>query len=215
MTYSQQAYDAIKRKIVTLKLPPGSVIDETSLRNELGLGRTPIREALKRLERDRLVTIVPRRGTFVTDIELDDLVPLYESRAVLEAFIAQAAAQRGQPHHWQQMEAVLEEAHPADGSPEMEDLLEVDRRCHEIMYAAANHVYLTDTLVMLYAQSQRLWHKFLPRSRDLQSAIATHWAILNALKAGNGVEAARLASSHIHDFQAAIQAGIMKTVTSG
>ena len=215
MSYSRQAYNAIKRQIVTLKLPPGSVVDETALQAELGLGRTPIREALKQLERDRLITIIPRRGTFVTDVEIADLVPLYESRAVLEAYIARTAAERGKHHHWQQMQAILDEAMAAEDRLEADTLLEVDRLCHEIMYEAANHIYLTDTLIMLYAQSQRLWHKYLPSSDDLRSAIATHQAILDALRSGDGDRAARLVKAHINDFQAAIQASIMRTLIRG
>lgn len=214
MSYSQQAYRAIKRQIVTLEMPPGSVVDESALRRELGLGRTPIREALKMLERDRLISIVPRRGTFVTDIDIADLVPLYESRAVLESYIARAAAQRGQPHHWQQMEAILEET-KTGAETTVDDLLEADRLFHEIMYEAAGHVYLTDTLIMLFAQSQRLWHKYQLDSHDLHSAIASHHAILAALKCGDGDEAARLVAAHIHDFQTAVQASIMQTVTTG
>ena len=81
---SQTAYQAIKYKIISLELPPGSVVDEFSLRTELGLGRTPIREALQRLSMEKLVTIVPRRGTFVTQIGLTDLQRLSEARLILE-----------------------------------------------------------------------------------------------------------------------------------
>lgn len=213
MSYSQQAYEAIKHKIVTLALPPGCVIDEAVLRDELGLGRTPIREALKLLERDRLINIAPRRGTFVTDIDLSDLMPLYESRAILEAFIARAAAQRGDEHHWREMQAVLDEVNEVEGADSTESLLDADRLCHEIMYKAADHIYLTDTLIMLYAQSQRLWHKYLPNNHDLHTAIGKHQVILDALQAGNGGRAAELVTEHIRDFQTAIQGSIVQTIT--
>ena len=75
-----------QEKIVSLELPPGSVIDEAGLQEELDLGRTPIREALKRLSLEKLVVIIPRRGMFVSDIGITDLQQLYEVRVVLEAW---------------------------------------------------------------------------------------------------------------------------------
>ena len=159
MSLSKQAYEAIKHKIVTLELEPGSVIDETALRNELGLGRTPIREALQLLERDKLVSIIPRRGMFVTEISMADLTLLYESRKVLESYIARLAAQRGSEANWQRMQRVLDDVSDGDNFAPVEQLIEADRLCHEIMFDAADHPYLGDTLIMLYAQSHRLWHK--------------------------------------------------------
>ena len=70
---SQIAYESIRQKIVSLELPPGEVIDENGLRHEMELGRTPIREALQRLALEKLVTIVPRRGMFVTEVSINDL----------------------------------------------------------------------------------------------------------------------------------------------
>jgi DNA-binding GntR family transcriptional regulator len=103
----QRAYERIKKKIVSLELSPGSVIDEAVLQAELDLGRTPIREALQRLSLEKLVVIVPRRGMFVADIGVMDLQRLFEVRVVLECMAARLAAQRGTEQHWQRMEAVL------------------------------------------------------------------------------------------------------------
>ncbi|MCX7853916.1 MAG: GntR family transcriptional regulator, partial [Caldilineales bacterium] len=90
---SQRAYEGIKHQIISLALPPGAVIDEDRLQAELGLGRTPIREALQRLALEKLVTIVPRRGTFVTEIGLMDLRLLFEVRVPLESLATRLAAQ--------------------------------------------------------------------------------------------------------------------------
>ena len=75
---SVQAYEQIRRKIVSLALPPGATVDESMLQEELGVGRTPIREALQRLSLEKLVTIVPRRGIFVTEIAFNQIAPLDE-----------------------------------------------------------------------------------------------------------------------------------------
>lgn len=212
MSLSKQAYEAIKHKIVSLELAPGEMIDEMALRSGLGFGRTPIREALQLLERDKLVTIIPRRGTFVTEVAMQDLPLLYESRKVVEAYIAKLAAQRGTDAHWQQMQAVLDGVVKGDVFASAEKLIEADRQCHEIMFEAANHPYLGDTLVMLYAQSHRLWHRYLPQVHDMRGAILEHIAILNALRDGDGELAATLIADHITTFQESIRQVMMAEI---
>ncbi|MEE8391378.1 MAG: GntR family transcriptional regulator, partial [Anaerolineae bacterium] len=91
---SEKAYRLIKEKIITLELSPSKVISEQSLMEDLGLGRTPIREALLQLAKEDLVTVVPRRGMFVADISITDLQKISEVRIVLEGFCARLAAQR-------------------------------------------------------------------------------------------------------------------------
>lgn len=205
---SQQAYEVIKHQIVSLHLRPGSTIDEARLQTELGLGRTPIREALQRLTQEKLVAIAPRRGTFVTGIELMDLKLLFEARVPLEGLAARLAAQRGSNAHWQKMEAVLS-ALVDNGAPHSnEDMIAVDAACHEIMYDAAGNPFLRDTLVTLYALSLRLWYYSLSQMGDVSSAIAEHRTILEALQQRQGDRAAQIMEQHIQAFQTEIQAAM-------
>src|SRR2546427_1570916 len=94
---SEQAYLRIRDQIITLSLPPGSVIDEGRLRQQLGLGRTPIREALRRLSQEDLVAVIPNRGTFVAGITITDLAAVTEIRVELEGFAFRLAAERATP----------------------------------------------------------------------------------------------------------------------
>lgn len=211
MSLSEKAYKEIRRKIVTLALPPGDVIDEAALQEELGLGRTPIREALIRLSQEQLVNVVPRRGTFVTNIGIADLRQLSEVRVELEGLAARLAAERGAAHYWQRMEAVLSSV-PAkeDGrDTEMELLMSIDQICHEIIYEAADNRFLEDTLNTLYALSLRLWHFSLHKMEGVPDAVRDHLAIMRALQAGDGEKAARLMRRHIRAFQERIQASMM------
>src|SRR5438046_5049817 len=91
---SELAYVRILERIVSLEMPPGSVVNEARLQEELGIGRTPIREALQRLARENLVRSVPHRGTFVTDVNINDLARITEVRLVLEAHAARLAAEK-------------------------------------------------------------------------------------------------------------------------
>lgn len=214
LSLSQQAYECIKRKIVSLVLPPGSVIDEPALRQELNLGRTPIREALQRLALEKLVVIVPRRGMFVSEIGLKDLQQLFEVRLTLECLAARYAAQRGSIHHWQKMAAVLAEM-PAESEPvDNEILITVDERCHYIMYDAAGNEFLADTLKTMYSLSLRLWYFMLSQIGDMRQAILEHQNILDALKNGDADEAERLMEKHIFAFQEEIQSVMLSTPTT-
>ncbi len=197
---SERAYRLIKEKIVTLALPPAQVIDEQSLMRDLGLGRTPIREALLMLAKEGLVVILPRRGTIVSDVRLTDLQKIFELRLVLEGYCARLAAQRITAAQLSEMEAVLcglDEA--ADGDPRL--LMDVDRRFHELLYRAAGNEYLEQALTSLYALSLRLWHLALERTAGAWDAVRTHIEDLEALKARDGERAERLIRDHIEAFQ--------------
>src|SRR3989440_8945896 len=91
---SEEAYRRILERVVSLEMAPGSVVNEARLREELGIGRTPIREALQRLARENLVRSIPHRGTFVTDVNITDLARITEVRVVLESHAARLAAER-------------------------------------------------------------------------------------------------------------------------
>ncbi|NUQ38458.1 MAG: GntR family transcriptional regulator [Caldilineales bacterium] len=205
---SQEAYQTIRQKIIALDLPPGAVIDEARLQTDLGLGRTPIREALQRLALEKLVAIIPRRGTFVADIGITDLHRLFEARLVLETLAARLAAQRGSEAHWQTMAAALDRIPAADPVPP-DLLIAIDEQCHAIMYEAADNKFLQDTLTTLYALSLRLWYYSLARMGGMREAILEHRHILAALRRRDADAAADLLETHIRTFQANIQSVVL------
>jgi len=202
---SQQAYQEIKRKIVSLELSPGSVIDEARLKEDLGFGRTPIREALQRLALEKLVVIVPRRGMYVSEIGITDLQQMFEVRLVMESLAARLAAHRGRSEHWQRMERVLADSPEEDVITNNELMIALDESCHHIIYEAADNEFLEDTLSTMYALSLRLWYFFLARIGDMQGPVLEHKRMLDAFKAQDGKEAARLMEKHIRAFQEEIQ----------
>lgn len=210
----QKAYQAIKHKIVSLELPPGAVIDEAALIDELGLGRTPIREALQRLALEKLVDIVPRRGMFVTEIGITDLQRLFEVRMVLESMAARLAARRGRPDHWRRMEAVLSRLDESSDDLDNEVLIAIDEACHEIMYEAADNEFLYDSLSGMYALSLRLWYYSLSRIGKMHSTVLEHRDVLEALRAGEEEQAASLLREHINSFQHEIQSVMLGTGAS-
>jgi DNA-binding GntR family transcriptional regulator len=198
--------------IVRLELAPGAVLREDELQERIGLGRTPIREALLRLVRDQFVVVVPRRGMFVSHIDVAELATLYETRAIIEPYAARLACARGNASHWQRMRDVLQDAH----QPGMAggELIEHDRQCHELVWEAADNRFLTGTLDMLYAQSDRLWHMYLADVDDMAHAVDEHVQILEALEAGDGDAAARLTEAHIRSFDEQIRTAVQRRLRS-
>ncbi|MEZ5221358.1 MAG: GntR family transcriptional regulator [Ilumatobacteraceae bacterium] len=205
---SERAYGEIRRMIVRLDLAPGAVIREDELQSQLGLGRTPIREAVQRLVRDQLVVVLPRRGMFVSSIDVTELTTLYETRAVIEPYAARLASVRGTADHWARMHEVLDSAHAPGRSGA--ELIELDRSCHEIVWEAADNRFLTDTLDMLYAQSDRVWHMYLADVDDMVDAVDEHAQILAALESGRTEDAAALTEAHIRSFDEQIRDAVRR-----
>ena len=208
---SEQAYSQLRDMIVRLDFAPGDVLREDALQERLGLGRTPIREALQRLAREHFITVIPRRGMFVSGIDVSELSMLFETRTVLEPYAARLAAARGTDDHWVRMADALDGVSDAAGN---EDLMTIDRLGHEIMWEAASNRFLVDTLDMLYAQSDRLWHLYLADVADMSHAVEEHGEIMDALRSGDGERAGELTEEHIRSFDAQIRAAVTERLES-
>ena len=205
---SQQAYEQIKQMIVTLEMAPGSVIDEAQLQEQLQLGRTPIREALKRLSLESLVSIVPRRGIFVTNSEVNDLQRLLEVRLELETLATRRAAQRGTHEHWRRMEERVIE--PQDLTNENDnDLIRVDEAFHEIIYEASDNRFLHEAITVLLTLNERLWYYFLPDIGGFERTNHDHRMIWESLKDGDGQQAAEQMKHHILSSQERLRSAIL------
>ena len=207
MRLSEKAYRLIKEKVVTLELPPSAVIDEHVMMQQLGLGRTPIREALQRLDSEGLVNIVPRRGTFVNDISVTDLQKIFELRIVLEGFCARMAAERISTEQIARMEEVLQELDNLEDG-DHQTLMSIDRRFHRLLYTAADNEFMTDILDRLYDLSLRLWYLVLARLREVRHSIEQHGDVLSALEQGDPDKAEAVIQKHIVEFQHSIRSAL-------
>lgn len=205
MRLSEKAYALIRRKIITLELPPLSPIDEQALMDDLELGRTPIREALHRLAAEDLIFFAPRRGMFVADISITDLQKIYELRIVLEGLCARLAAQWVTDEQLAEMDALTTELRlipPGDNDA----LMSMDERFHELLYRAADNQFLADASRRLHALSVRLWYLVLNRLGDVRGAMEQHAGIAEALRARDGARAEVLLQHHVSEFQREIKA---------
>jgi DNA-binding GntR family transcriptional regulator len=174
-TAAERAYELLKERIITTRMKPGAMIDEAVLVNDLGLGRTPVREALKRLEAERLVVVLPRRGMYVAEVTLAELRELEEVRLSLETTSARLAVQRITPGQLEELEDLLAESAdgPDGGVSAGERSLEMDRRLHELIWRASDNSLLEVECGRLFNLSMRMWYMLVDRleSSDLHEEV--------------------------------------------
>ena len=201
---ADKAYHEIRGLIVSLELAPGAVIDERELIERLEIGRTPVREALRRLAHERLVEVYPRRGMFVTGVDVRELARLSEVRELLEPEAARLAAERATDTDRAELGALLAEL-DAGGS----ELIDLDERIHRAVYRAAHNDLLEATLEQYYVLANRIWSIALGSANmngatELEEAVEAHRALLEAIQVGDGERAAETMRAHVQNFEQAM-----------
>lgn len=202
---AERAYAAIRKSIVSLEIPPGAPLYEERLMSELGVGRTPIRDAVKRLALQNLVTVYPRRGTFASDIKIADLAHIFDVRGILEAHAAYRAAERCTGAHLTTLHELRSRltTHHADG--DRDKLMTDDGDVHRFIYRCASNPYLESTLDTYLNLGLRLCYLVLERWTELPDEIVGHHALLDALEARDADRAAALMRQHIENCARSIE----------
>jgi DNA-binding GntR family transcriptional regulator len=205
---ADKAYHEIRGLIVSLELAPGALIDERELIERLEIGRTPVREALRRLAHERLVEVYPRRGMFVTGVDVRELARLSEVRELLEPEAARLAAERATDTDREHLSLLLTEL-DAGLNGGGSELMDLDERIHRAVYRAAHNDLLEATLEQYYVLALRIWSMALGsahsnRAHELEEAVEAHRALLEAIQAGDGERAADTMRAHVQDFEQAM-----------
>jgi DNA-binding GntR family transcriptional regulator len=203
---ADRAYIGLRDRIVSLRIAPGAPIDEDALGAELEMGRTPVREALKRLALESLVTVFPRRGTFASEINITDLAHISDVRTQLEGHAAYRAAQRLTDVQRAELEGLLAELGQSQGSDDVEALMALDARVHRFIYRCAGNPYLEETLGRYFNLSLRIWHLVLDRLPHLFARVHEHDDVLHAIAAGQAALARDILAEHIATFEREIRA---------
>jgi DNA-binding GntR family transcriptional regulator len=203
---SDQATFRIRELIVTLELAPGSVVSERELMDRLGLGRTPVREALRTLAGEKLVEVYPRRGMFVSTVDAGDLASLSEVRGGLESIAARLAASRATETDRAALNALIAELDAAADEHDERLLIGLDQRIHRQIYACTHNRFLEATLSEYYVLALRIWFLALDRVGRLEYAIQEHRELLDAIVRGKGDRADALMRRHVERFEKTIRA---------
>jgi DNA-binding GntR family transcriptional regulator len=204
LTDADRAYIQIKEKIITVEMPPGSVIRESQLIEELGLGRTPIREALKQLKSENLVVVAPRRGMFVADVTITDLQQIYEVRVELESLCARLAARRITPRQLDELKCLITEYRGSDQG-DKESVLSLDRRFHQLMAEAAGNKFLRGEIEKFYNLSLRIWYLAINSIHSRDVDVDAHSAIAHAIESRDSNGSEQRMREHIRHFHDTIR----------
>jgi DNA-binding GntR family transcriptional regulator len=204
---ADRAYEGIRDRLVMLDIRPGDPLNDDALAQELGTGRTPVREALKRLESDRLVVAYPRRGTFATAVDITDLAHISEIRAQLEPLAASRAARAATASARARLAALAEDMEGLETRvSDRRELLRRDVKVHREIYRAAGNPYLEDILVRQDNLATRIWCLFLDRLPAIAGHVGEHVGLLEAIVEGEAEKAERLALEHVVGFERAVRA---------
>jgi len=204
---ADRAYRDLRDRLVTLRIAPGAPIDEDLIGRELEMGRTPVREAIKRLALENLVTVFPRRGTFASEINITDLAHISDVRAQLEGHAAYRAAERITDSQREELRSLLDKLHASRGAADSpQALMELDARVHRFIYRCAANPFLEETLGRYLNLSLRIWYLVIDRLPHLFARVHEHEDVLLAISAGDAERARDILVAHIATFEQEIRA---------
>jgi DNA-binding GntR family transcriptional regulator len=198
-TLTDRAYRLIEELIVTLALPPETILSEQSLAQRLGIGRTPIREALQRLARDGLVVILPRRGILVSQINLKTQMRLLEVRRELERLMARGAAERASPEEIAKFSAIARDMRSASDKADDMTFMRLDRTLNELVSQAARNEFAARAMGLMHGLSRRFWYQHYREAGDLPLSARLHADLAEAIAKRNA-DAAGKASDRLIDY---------------
>ncbi len=199
---SDKAYRQLEEMIVTLQVQPGAIVTEGELGARLGIGRTPLREAIQRLAFQRLVTTLPRRGLVVSQINLTDHLGVLETRRVLDRLLAAGAARRATPEERTHLKSYAAWMTEAARSDNLAEFMRLDQEFDQLLAASAHNHAASNAIAPLHVHCRRFWYVYRYHG-DLPRAAAYHAALIDAVVEGDearAIEASDVLMRYLEDF---------------
>jgi len=194
-------FESLREAIIQGRLKPGERLMEIQLAEEMGVSRTPVREAIRKLELEGFVVMVPRKGAYVAGISVKDIVDVFEVRAALEALAAGLAAERATPEELEEMERAVLQIYEVSNGKNLDTLVERDTNFHELIYKASRNKRLLQIVTHLKEQIQRFRTTSLAVPGRGKHAVEEHKSIVEAISERNVELAASLAREHIENAE--------------
>ncbi|MDI6631653.1 MAG: GntR family transcriptional regulator [Bacillota bacterium] len=201
-------FESLREAIINGVLKPGERLMEVQLAEELGVSRTPVREAIRKLELEGLVVMLPRRGAYVAGISVKDMADVFEVRAALEALAAGLAAERITEEEMEELERSLVEILEVSDTQDLDTIVAYDTRFHDIIYRASRNTWLIQIISNLQDQLQRFRMTTLSRPGRMREAVEEHKKIVEAISERNSELAAQLAREHIENAESSLLSGL-------
>lgn len=192
------AYEQLEEAIITLRIPPGSVISELTLSEMLDIGRTPIREAIQRLAREHLLLVLPQRGLLVPEIDLKKQLKLLETRREVERLICRSAARRATPEERAIFSRLHDEFMLASKTNDDVTFMRSDREFNEMTLLAARNEFAEGAMRLMHGLSRRFWYFHYKQAADLPEMARLHANVAGAIAKGD-VEGAGKALDRLLD----------------
>ena len=196
---TDRAYSDLEEMIVTLRLPPGSAVSEAALSERLGIGRTPIREALQRLARERLVTILPRRGIIVSEINIKSQLQLLELRREVERLVARSAARRATSEERARFLDIARSFEKSAKNGDEVTFMRVDREFNELTVVVARNAFAAGAMSLVHSLSRRFWYIHYQQAADMPHAAKLHADVARGIALADE-KAAASASDKLLDY---------------
>ncbi len=197
-------FETIREAIIVGDLEPGERLMEVQMAEELGVSRTPVREAIRKLELEALVIMVPRKGAYVADISMRDLADVFEIRGALEGLAAGLAAERATEEEIEELERMLVKISDTIEKNDVRETIELDTQFHELLYSASRNERLRGILSQLREQIHRFRLQSLGRPGRMRVALEEHRSIVEAVAERDPDIAQERASAHIESAENAL-----------
>jgi len=194
-------FETLREAIINGTLKPGERMMEIQLAEQLGVSRTPVREAIRKLELEGFVVMIPRKGAYVAGISLKDIADVFEVRAAMEALAAGLAAERITAEELEEMERLLVRIGEHIEANRLEEVVEMDTLFHEALYKASRNLKLEQILQNLREQIQRFRSTSLAFPGRMKEALKNHKKIVEAISDRNTALAQQLAQEHIENAE--------------
>ena len=202
---SDIAYSTVLSMILDLRLSPGTFVNEQSLADDIGLGRVPVREALGRLATDRFITVLPRRGTVVTPLALDDVLDMFEAREAIECGVAYIAATRATEADLDTLRGLITTVDRARTMSDHEQFLRDDHAVHTFLVHMVRNPLLQDAADRLLLHSLRFWRLYWSKHAAKTEAMLSHSDLLAALESRAPEQAEKAMRQHLHASRQLVQ----------
>lgn len=199
-TEKQEVYPSLKRRIIEYHYKPGDILNEQDLAEEYGVSRTPVRTALQELERDQLISIVPRYGAQVVSIDFRSIGDLFDVTKRLDPYAARLAVRWITPEQLAELKTIVERLDSFKTTDSYKEAIVQDQRFHDIIFEASRNKWLLDTSERLHIHTERLWHYCKEYFDDMEIFTRTFRLLVKALEDKDPDAAEKHASDHIDDF---------------
>ena len=195
-----KVFKTLRDRIVHMEYPPGTSLSEKELCEEFKVSRTPLREAVRKLEDMRLVTAIPRYGTYVTSVDINEVRCAFEVKIKLERLAGEVAAKRITADKLEELNAIVNKADTLLNKGIHRNLIEIDARFHEIIYQATQNPILQEFLENLHSRCARLWGSSLSEIIPISEIVGQLREVYGALKNKDSEKAAQLMENHVQYF---------------